>query len=70
MLKPLEDRLFGCEFFFHPLMLRHRGLRVGELAVVHRRRTSGKSNYKLMRGRFFRGIAACIKVKKILAHLA
>jgi dolichol-phosphate mannosyltransferase len=68
ILKPLDGRLFGCEFFFHPLMLRRSGLRVGELAVVHRRRTSGKSNYKLMRGRFFRGIAACIRLRRILAH--
>jgi glycosyltransferase involved in cell wall biosynthesis len=69
ILKPLEDRLFGCELLFYPVMLRRRGLRVGELAVVHRRRTSGKSNYKLIRGRFFYGIAACIKVKRLLAHL-
>lgn len=69
VLKPVEDRLFGCEFFFHPFMLRRRGFRVGECAVAHRQRTAGRSNYHLMRGRFFRGIAACIRVRRIPAHL-
>jgi len=66
---PIDDRLFGCEFFFHPLFARRRGFRVGEAKVSHRKRPAGKSNYKLMRGRFSRGIAACIRVRKILLNM-
>jgi dolichol-phosphate mannosyltransferase len=69
-LMPLDGRLFGCEFFFHPLFVRHRGFRVGESAVVHRPRRAGKSNYRLIGGRFMRGIAACILARKLLAQEA
>lgn len=62
----IENGLYGCEFFFHPLFVRRRGFRVGEIAVNHRLRGSGKSNYKLMRGRFMRGLLACLKVRKLL----
>lgn len=63
---PIENRLFGCEFFFHPLFASRKGFRVGEAEVHHRQRTGGKSNYKLMRGRFMRGIAACIRARRLL----
>ena len=63
---PLEGRLFGCEYFFHSIFARRRGFRVGETEVCHRQRTAGKSNYRLMRGRLICGIAASIRVRKIL----
>ena len=63
---PIENRLFGCEFFFHPLFAYRRGFRVGEAEVCHRQRTAGKSNYNLMRGRLMRGIAACIRVRRLI----
>lgn len=69
VLQPIEGRLFGCEFFFHPLFARRRGFRVGEAEVRHRQRTAGKSNYRLMRGRLLRGIAACIRARRLCAHV-
>jgi len=66
---PIDGKLFGCEFLFHPLFVRRRGFRVGETVVSHRLRSAGKSNYKLIRGRFLRGIAACIRVRKILSDI-
>ncbi len=67
--QPIDGCLFGCEFFFHPVFARRKGFRVGEAEVHHRQRTSGKSNYRLMRGRFMRGIAACIRARRLLAHV-
>lgn len=66
---PIGSGLYGCEFFFHPLFVRRSGFSVGETPVNHRQRASGKSNYKLMRGRFMRGIAACIRVRKLLLNV-
>ncbi|MBN1307039.1 MAG: glycosyltransferase family 2 protein [Chitinispirillaceae bacterium] len=65
-LLPFDGKLAGCEFFFHPLMVRKKGFRVGEIEVAHRPRASGKSNYRLMRGRFLRGVRACIRARKML----
>jgi dolichol-phosphate mannosyltransferase len=66
VILPLEGRLSGCEFFFHSIFIRRRGFRVGEIEICHRQRSAGKSNYRLMRGRLIRGIAASIQVRKIL----
>jgi dolichol-phosphate mannosyltransferase len=65
-LLPLDGRLDGCEFFFHPLALRKKGFRVGEMEVAHRPRAAGKSNYRLVRGRMLRGLKACIKAGGVL----
>ena len=58
-----EDRLFGCEALFFPLLVRKKGFRVGETPVSHRRRVSGRSRYHLVRGRLLSGIAACFRVR-------
>jgi glycosyltransferase involved in cell wall biosynthesis len=65
-LQPLDGRLDGCEFFFHPLALRKKGFRVGEIRVTHRPRAAGKSNYRLVRGRMMRGLKACVKAGWLL----
>lgn len=62
----LEGRMFGCEFFFYAVFVRRKGFKVGEAEVRHRQRTAGKSNYRLMRGRFVRGIEACIRVRRLI----
>jgi dolichol-phosphate mannosyltransferase len=68
-LLPLQGHLFGCEFFFHPLFLRSRGFKVGQRNVSHKPRSSGKSKYRLMRGRLMRGIAACIWARYIVGRI-
>ncbi len=65
-LRLFTGKLYGCEFFFHPLIIRCNGFRVGEINIAHRRRLAGKGNYKLLRGRLLRGLVACIKVRKLL----
>lgn len=65
VLKHLPDTLLGCDFFFHPLFVRAAGYRVGEIAVTHRGRKGGRSNYHLLRKRFLRGARACFRA----AHL-
>jgi len=66
LLLPLQGRLLGCEFFFHPLMIRRAGGTVGEVPVSHRARTAGKSNYHLVRGRMGRGLKASLMVRRML----
>jgi dolichol-phosphate mannosyltransferase len=61
-----QGKLFGTEFFFHPLILRRKGFRVGETDVSHRPRVAGKSNYKLVRGRALRGFLACLRARQLL----
>lgn len=68
-LSPFTGKLYGCEFFFHPLIIRCNGFRVGEINIAHRRRHAGTSNYNLLRGRLLRGFAACIKVRKLLKKI-
>jgi dolichol-phosphate mannosyltransferase len=65
-LFPFKDRLFGCEFFFHPLILRRKGFKVVEMEVSHRPRLAGKSKYKLVRGRALRGLYACVRARRLL----
>ena len=66
VLLPFQGKLSGCEFFFHPLMVRNAGFRIGEIDVRHRPRAAGKSNYRLLRGRMGRGFRACIRVRDLL----
>lgn len=66
ILQPFQGKLLGCEFFFHPLMIRKAGFIVSEIAVSHRPRTAGKSNYHLIRGRMVRGLRASIIARKLL----
>lgn len=66
ILQPFQGKLLGCEFFFHPLMLRKAGFIIVEIAVSHRPRTAGKSNYRLIRGRMVRGLHASIIARKLL----
>ncbi len=61
-----DNKLYGCEFFFHPLILRRKGFSIGQIPVTHRSRTSGKSKYRLIRGRAVRGIKACFKAAWLL----
>lgn len=68
-LLPLQGHLFGCEFFFHPIFLRSRGFKVGQCEITHKPRASGKSKYRLMRGRVMRGVAACIWARYILGRI-
>ena len=63
-LLPFKERLFECEFFFHPLILRRKGFRVVEMEVSHRPRLAGKSKYKLVRGRALRGLYACMRARR------
>jgi dolichol-phosphate mannosyltransferase len=67
LLRPLRGQLFGCEYFFHPLTLRYNGCKVKEYAITHRERTSGKSNYRLIRGRAIMGLMASLKIRRVLA---
>ena len=67
-LLPYQGKLSGCEFFFHPLILRRSGFRVGEVGVSHRPRSAGKSTYRLIRGRMGRGLEACIKIRELLSQ--
>jgi dolichol-phosphate mannosyltransferase len=67
-LLPYQGKLSGCEFFFHPLILRKTGFRIGEVGVSHRPRSAGKSTYRLIRGRMGRGLEACIKVREMLGR--
>jgi len=62
----VDGLLFRCELFFYPLLARRSGFRIGEVSVNHRRRTAGKSSYKLMRGRLVSGIKACFRVRNII----
>ena len=64
---PLEGHLYGCDFFFHPLFVRKAGYRLGEAEVRHRPRAGGRTNYRLIRGRLIRGIAACLVARKLVS---
>ena len=57
-----EGLLFGCEALFFPHLIRKKGFRVVETAITHRQRRHGNSRYRLIRGRLFRGLAACVRV--------
>jgi dolichol-phosphate mannosyltransferase len=65
LLRTHDGELAGCEFFFHPLMVRRKGLRVGEIEVAHRRRAAGASKYRLVRGRLLRGLVASIRAAQL-----
>jgi dolichol-phosphate mannosyltransferase len=65
-LKPFEGRLFGCEFFFHPQIIMRKDFRVGEIAVSHRPRMTGKSGDYPLWSRLLRGLAACVKIRLLL----
>ncbi|MBN2037378.1 MAG: glycosyltransferase family 2 protein [Chitinispirillaceae bacterium] len=67
-LRSLEGRLCGCEFFFHPLLLRKRGFTIDYCAITHRMRGSGTSRYRLLRGRFIKGLIACMKVRRMVGQ--
>ena len=69
VLKRLPDTLLGCDFFFHPLFVRTSGYRVGEIAVTHRGRKGGRSNYHLLRKRFLRGARACFRAARLKNRL-
>ncbi len=64
---PLDGRLNGCDFFFHPLFARKAGFIVREEPVAHRPRAGGRTNYRLMRGRFGSGLIACFKARKLVS---
>lgn len=66
-LLPFQGKLSGCEFFFHPLILRKAGFRICEIDVNHRPRAAGESNYRLIRGRMGRGLRASFEVRKLLS---
>ncbi len=70
VLLPLDGKLSGCEFFFHPLFLRLNGYRVKELPVVHRSRKGGKSHYHLVRGRWLAGLRASIRAARLAKELS
>jgi dolichol-phosphate mannosyltransferase len=61
LLRPVQGKLSGCEFFFHPLILRKAGRSVCEAPVSHLPRNAGTSNYRVVRGRFGKGMVACIR---------
>ena len=65
-LHTLRGKLFGCEFFFHPLFLSKQGYAFTQIPVSHRARRFGKSKYQLFRGRFIRGLSACVRIRGIL----
>lgn len=65
-LESYQRKFFGVEFFFHPLIVRKKGFRVGETDVSHRPRCAGKSNYKLVRGRALRGFLACMRARQLM----
>jgi glycosyltransferase involved in cell wall biosynthesis len=62
---PLDGRLQECDFFFHPLFVRKAGFRVEEVPVAHRPRGAGRTKYRLVRGRFWSGIAACFTARRL-----
>jgi hypothetical protein len=51
------------------LFLRSRGFKVGQCNVSHKPRLSGKSRYRMLRGRLLRGIAACIWARYIVGRI-
>lgn len=65
-LVPFHGKLEGCEFFFHPLIIRKDGFRVEEIGVSHYPRVAGTSKYHLIRGRLGRGVIASFAVRKLL----
>lgn len=67
-LVPFQGKLSGCEFFFHPLILRKAGFRVSEIGVSHRPRSAGKSNYRLIRGRMLKGLRASFMIRGLLSR--
>jgi dolichol-phosphate mannosyltransferase len=67
---PLQGKLSGCEFFFHPLFVRLHGYRIEELPVIHKSRVGGRSNYPLFRGRWFYGLKACLGVRTLKRQAA
>lgn len=66
VLLPYQGKLSGCEFFFHPLILRQAGFRICEIDVSHRPRSAGKSNYQLIRGRLGKGLRASFAIRNLL----
>jgi dolichol-phosphate mannosyltransferase len=58
----LDGKLYGCEFFFHPLLIRRNGFKVREVKICHRSRKTGRSNYGLIAGRFMNGLKAIFQV--------
>lgn len=65
IIHPYQGKLSGCEFFFHPMIIRKAGFHICEINVSHRPRTAGKSNYRLIRGRMWRGLLASIRIKRL-----
>ena len=66
VIRSFQGRLYGCEFFFHPAILRRQGFRVSQCLITHRERGAGKSRYRLMKGRLVTGIFACFQARKFL----
>jgi dolichol-phosphate mannosyltransferase len=64
----LSGTLTGNDFFFHPLIARSGGFRVGEVRVRHRSRVAGGSRYHLVRGRLISGIRACFIAGRTLRN--
>jgi glycosyltransferase involved in cell wall biosynthesis len=62
----VDGKLYGCEFFFHPLLIRKDGFKVSEIKINHRSRPAGSSHYGLISGRLLKGIKAIFKVKSFL----
>jgi glycosyltransferase involved in cell wall biosynthesis len=67
-LEPFQGKLEGCEFFFHPLIIRKAGYRVEEIGVSHHPRVAGMSKYHLIRGRLGRGLIASLAVRRMLGR--
>ncbi len=65
-LIPFQGKLEGCEFFFHPLIIRNAGYKVEEIGVSHHPRAAGISKYHLIRGRLGRGVIASFTVRRML----
>jgi dolichol-phosphate mannosyltransferase len=63
---PVDNMLYGCEFFFHPLLIRKDGFKVSEIKINHRSRPAGSSHYGLISGRLLKGVKAIFKVKSFL----
>lgn len=68
-LVPFHGKLEGCEFFFHPLIIRKAGYKVEEIGVSHHPRAAGTSKYHLIRGRLGRGLIASFAVKGLLGGI-
>ena len=66
---PLEGKLSGCEFFFHPLFVRLHGYVVRQLPVSHLPRKGGWSKYHLVRGRWFSGLIASVNAVRLAKTL-